>query len=285
MKDLYPAMRCGAAMNAVLFAIVVLSQADAAEAAKVQQKKWQEFYQSQAEGYAILRDRKQEQRLEFKPDPVLHWTNPLRPGETNGSVFVWVYQGQVEAVGTVFSYIPQTDPSQRVIAHSFHSLSKSRLSGNSEGGVPWQVPAAGIQPLPIPGAPPPADSAKQRLTQMRTLARDFQAYHVLDMVEQELRLLPQPIYRNEKSSEEVVDGALFAFVAGTDPELMLLIEARQDREKKVRWNYSTGRFSDLTLILKHKKNEVWKKDFSNQAADPKYPYITVRTGTRPAIIE
>jgi hypothetical protein len=270
-------------MYASLLTLLVLAQAEP-DAAKVQQKKWQGFYQTQAEDYEIVRNGDDRQKLEFKPESVLHWSNPLRHGETNGSVFVWVYEGQIATVGTIFSYIPETDPGQRVIAHSFHSLALLPLAGESKTGVAWKVPGPGIEPQPVPDAPAPAGSAAQRLTQMRALAREFAAYHVLDKIEQELRLLPQPIYRNEKSSDDVLDGALFTFVAGTDPELMLLIEARAE-DKKPRWHYATGRFSDLTLVLQHKKKELWRKDHSNQRVDPKFPYVTVRTGARPSVIE
>ena len=42
---------------------------------------------------------------------------------------------------------------------------------------------------------------------------------------EELRLLPKPLYRYEPKAGPVIDGAVFAFVMGTDPESLLLIEA------------------------------------------------------------
>ena len=42
---------------------------------------------------------------------------------------------------------------------------------------------------------------------------------------EELRLLPQPVYRYESEDPEVQDGGVFAFVQGTDPEVLLLLEA------------------------------------------------------------
>ena len=33
-----------------------------------------------------------------------------------------------------------------------------------------------------------------------------------------MRLLAQPIYRYENTKGDLIDGALFAFVLGTDPE-------------------------------------------------------------------
>lgn len=98
---------------------------------------------------------------------------------------------------------------------------------------------------------------------MRDLAREFSATTTLDGVEQELRLLTQPIHRQAKSTEEVLDGALFTFVTGTDPELMLVI-------------YAAGRFTDLTLKLRHKKVELWTHTQGANLEGRPDPYITGR---------
>ncbi|MAG94065.1 MAG: hypothetical protein CMJ48_09980 [Planctomycetaceae bacterium] len=42
----------------------------------------------------------------------------------------------------------------------------------------------------------------------------------------QLRRLSQPIYRYESDNANLLDGAMFAFVQGTDPEVFLLLEAR-----------------------------------------------------------
>ena len=90
----------------------------------------------------------------------------------------------------------------------------------------------GHRDAPIPkGRLLPADSAAQRLAQMRTLGRDFSASTHDDQDRRwELRVLSQPLYRYESTDPDVVDGAIFAFVtsAGTDPEALLVIEERDD---------------------------------------------------------
>jgi hypothetical protein len=60
-----------------------------------------------------------------------------------------------------------------------------------------------------------------------------------------LRLLPTPLYRYDpKESETAVsflkDGALFAFVMGTDPEVILLLEA-VERDGKSSWQFAFAR--------------------------------------------
>jgi hypothetical protein len=56
----------------------------------------------------------------------------------------------------------------------------------------------------------------------------------------------------------VIDGALFALTssAGTDPEVLLLIEAREEGGK-TRWEYACGRFGVVSMTVQHKGKEVW----------------------------
>ena len=58
---------------------------------------------------------------------------------------------------------------------------------------------------------------------------------------------------------DVLDGAFFTYVtsAGTDPEALLLIEARKPSpDDSPIWHYAIARFTDLQLSVQHKGNEV-----------------------------
>jgi hypothetical protein len=70
--------------------------------------------------------------------------------------------------------------------------------------------------------------------------------------------LPTPLYRYPSAKTGVVDGALFALMssAGTDPEVLLVIEAKE-ANGKMRWEYACGRFSDWELRVLRKDKEVW----------------------------
>ena len=82
----------------------------------------------------------------------------------------------------------------------------------------------------------------------------------------ELRLLPRPLYRYESTDPDVLDGALFALVssAGTDPEIILLLEARVGQSGP-QWLYGAARFSDMSLWLSHKNHEVWSASVLQRA--------------------
>jgi hypothetical protein len=94
----------------------------------------------------------------------------------------------------------------------------------------------------------------------------------------ELRLLPQPLYRYESADPDILDGAVFAFVtsAGTDPEALLVLEARKPSGKDLPvWHYAVSRFTDTELRVKHKDKEVFTAPLVPTSApiqDPKHRY-------------
>jgi hypothetical protein len=146
------------------------------------------------------------------------------------------------------------------MCHELHSLSMAVLVVDRQAAEQWVPQAAGVDLKPAEGAPAPAGSAPQRLGQMRALARDFSGRSLSDQGQAwELRLLPQPLYRYESSDPDVLDGALFALVssAGTDPEIILLLEARR-ASSGPQWVFGAARFSDMNLWLKYKGQEVWR---------------------------
>ncbi len=94
----------------------------------------------------------------------------------------------------------------------------------------WQPTEAGLEFRAIPGAPMPARSTAARLRQMKTVAQQFRStllgWKTDNSQREELRMLSRPIYRYKiENPDELLDGALFAFVSGTDPESILVIEA------------------------------------------------------------
>ena len=77
--------------------------------------------------------------------------------------------------------------------HELHSLSAAVLDPVRASENRWQ-PKAGLSLRPVPSAPAPADSGKQRQFQIRALSREFSARSVdYDFHTWELRLRrPRP---------------------------------------------------------------------------------------------
>jgi hypothetical protein len=241
------------------------------------------LYTSEAAGYTIFRDSSRTERVELRREPVYVWTNPLRQNGQSGAVFVWTCRGRAEVIGTFFSS-PANAPQN--LNHEFHSLAVSVLDVSRSGPNTWTPQAPGIDLVAIAGAPAPARSSAQRLVQIRELARDFSVTTQDDKEKRwELRLLPKPLYRYESTDPEVLDGAVFAFVtsAGTDPEALLVIEARKPKGAAgAVWHYGVGRFTDMNLWVRHKGREVFAGaliPWDSPQQDPKHRYRAFRDRT------
>ena len=217
-----------------------------------------EAYLREASGYEFYLDDQKHEKLALRREPVMRWTSGH---DSDGDVYVWTHQGAAAIVGCIFS-APQGE-NGRVVFHEFHSLAPNPLYAGARGGSGWLPQEPGMTPEPVPDAPEPAKNQARRLTQMRDLARRFTSQMYIFDAKWELRLLTQPIYRYEISNEKspVVDGAVFTFVwtAGTDPEVLIAIEARRTNQG-LRWYYSPVRFTNREAWLQYQRKEVWRAD-------------------------
>jgi hypothetical protein len=258
----------------IILTLVLALVSDESEAARMRRDRLFKLHLGDALEYTIYRDASQKEQLEFRKEPVYVWTNPVRASQQSGAVFIWTSRGRPEAIGTIFS---STGSGKRGVNHEFHSLSLSTLDVTRRGthDALWKPTSAGIDVTRIEGVSPPARSATQRLAQMRAMARDFSA-GTRDATANrwELRLLSQPLYRYESTDPEVPDGAIFAFVtsAGTDPEAILVIEARQPPGGGLPvWYRGLARFTDLDLSVRYKGQEVYSAPIIRGSVLQMYP--------------
>jgi hypothetical protein len=231
--------------------------AQTAAIAKASNRQLLELHTNDAASFAMFRDAKRTQKLELRREPVYRWTNPTRSMGQEGDVFVWTYRGRPEVIGSIFSH-PIANNERRV-CHELHSLSPVILVVDRDASEQWVPQSAGVDLKPVEGAPAPAGTAPQRLAQMRGLAREFTGRSKSVQGQAwELRLLPQPLFRYRSNDAGVIDGAVFALVsnAGTDPEIIILLEARTS-ETGQKWVYAAARFSDMSLWLSYKNEEIW----------------------------
>ncbi len=230
-----------------------------------QLKRWVEFYGKEAASYEFFLAGETPTKLRLQRSSLLTYTNPVRTGQQHGAVYVWTNDGRPLVVGSIWSGVRQDDPNKRGISHEFQSLSQSLLfSEHAEqvgrmGVVPaWTPQKGGIQYKSVSDMPVPTKSANSRLLQMRRLSRNFTATILRSNVEgqRSLRLLAQPILRYKSESANILDGALFTFVMGTDPEVILLIEA-VETAGSLRWQYAAARFTNRPLRVNYREKEVW----------------------------
>jgi hypothetical protein len=213
------------------------------------------------------------------PLPTLRWRNVTRGTQESEGVFVlWVNQGRPEACASIY-------PWEGNLTHDFASLSRrAKLVARDQGRVIWSPESAGVAFNDIPGAPAPADTPAGRLRQMKILTERFKVtmtgWKPDKSDREELRLLPKPLYRDEVSAASGadpgwIDGGVFAFVQGTDPEALLLLEAVR-QSGRPRWQYAFARATASGLEARLDKTIVWTVEFLEGQNTPLLPQMTLR---------
>lgn len=210
------------------------------------------------EGYEVTLGKENPAKLDLQKEPILRWSNPAA-GSIYGDVYVWTSQGRPEVLASIYRwYHPYRSQTAEI-----HSLSTGTVTLSSRNGKKWQPAKPGIAFLTASDAPVPSETAPQRLQQMRGLAKEF-SVKLLDTredkekgVSRELRMLNQPVFRYLSKNPDLLDGAMFAFVEGTDPEAWLLLEA-QKKEGKFVWQFAFARMNNDEMHGYYKKAEAWK---------------------------
>jgi hypothetical protein len=225
--------------------------------------------------YDVLATADAEARL--RPDVVLRWQNPVRT-QTGASLMVlWTDHGRPAAMASIFQW-------DNDICHEFGSLSRSsKLVARNKTAMIWSPATAGVEFREVPDGPTPGETPSTRLRQMKAIAERFTARlperngaanHEI------LRLLARPLYRYDlKESKDtdprLQDGGIFAFVMGTDPEVILLLEAVQHGED-VTWEYAFARATGWAAEASLGEKVVWSVGAAAQAGNPKDALFQIR---------
>lgn len=231
-------------------------------------------FHAEAEAYRIALDAEPPRDLTLRAEPILKWNNPVRRTE-DGAVLLWTDRGRPGAVASFYQYKSEGEVRE---AHEFASFATEPLTARVDEGQPVWAPRIGLIPTPIPDAPRPAGGAAERSRQARSLAREFRAYYDNPPDQSEVRPLPQPLYHFDADAArpEVLDGSLFAFVHTTDPEVLLLIEARATAGGGLpAWHYAIARMTMVNVVVRHKDREVWRAPWDDNTANVSKPYITL----------
>jgi hypothetical protein len=198
-------------------------------------------------------------KLEAEP---LFRYDDLARGYVDGAVWRLGEHGRARAIITTELH-PRYAGSPRIV-YDFLSLSTVPFTARSADVPGWSPSASAVTMQPLPDAPAPAATANRRLFQMKRLADQFSASQTVEGEHLELRLLPRPIDRyappagepaaGQPGTDRAADGAMFLFVAGRMPGVLLLIETDGRT-----WQYGIGRLSHPSaLVVSRDGNVVWE---------------------------
>jgi hypothetical protein len=188
--------------------------------------------------------------------PLLTYGDTAR-SNADGTLWAWGRTGRPLVLMETYrnTYAQQN----RVNAISLTSTEKVKLQ--TPQGQTWEPKQTQIEFQPLPSAAEPDDREPARLRQLRELGRRFTAHEFWDPDNSrfELRLLAQPVHRYQQASVGLLDGAVFVLANGTNPEVLLLVEALGKPKAGSRWQYGLARLGSAELHVSLDGSEVWKQ--------------------------
>ncbi|MEK6263130.1 MAG: hypothetical protein AABP62_31515 [Planctomycetota bacterium] len=206
---------------------------------------------------------------QLQPMPLFRYEDQTR-GYVDGTVWRLGEQGRPLAIITAELH-PMYLSAGSVIVYDFLSLTERPFTAKSADVTGWTPGGSAVTMERIPDAPEPAKAAAARLGQIKQLARRFKAtqeVRELDTSFVHLRMLPREIDRYSPDKTAESDGAIFLFVNGRNPAIVLLIETKGQE-----WIYGVGRLSapsELTMRLDD--TVVWKQPRAFESLSWTNPY-------------
>ena len=235
-----------------------------------------EFMLAAARGLEVAPDGERPARWPLHEKPLLRWSNPVA-GIRDGVVVMWTDGARPAVLAQVFP------TKENIWLVECQSLAPGPFVMRGDR-VLWEPRQPGEAFHRLDDAEAPADSRAKRLIQMRSLAQQFTAFddfriHDYDKetTRHELRLMTNPVYRYEMPERQVVDGAVFAYVLGTDPEVFLVLEARRNEDGSRRWEYLLAPMTCWAIEVKRRDQTVWKvAERIEKQRDPRNTYYLWR---------
>ncbi|TXT39022.1 MAG: hypothetical protein FD138_194 [Planctomycetota bacterium] len=199
----------------------------------------------------------------LKSNPLLKYNDSTRRNHES-TLWLWT-ERELPCALMAVEFYPNSPRGPRWL-FEIVSLSNSKIDVARGGDWKWQAKQPGVIRKPVPGDLTPAEKPSLRLSQARQIRQRFAA-HEKEGTEGrlELRALSTPLYRYADEETGVIDGAVFAFANGTNPEVLLLLEAQRDAATKTAiWTYGFAQMTGAAVYASLDDREVW----SQKEADP-----------------
>jgi hypothetical protein len=194
--------------------------------------------------------------LRLVDEPVLRYADNTRKSR-DSTIWIWVNEGRPGAILGVEHYAEW--PRDKQWLFEIASLSPNRISVERDKKELWAAREPGLRLQSLADAPQPASKPAARLAQMKQLLRRFTA-HERAVVEGriELRGMAKPLYRYESDAAGTKDGAVFSFANGTNPEVLLILEAQPDGEDASGWRFAFAQITGAEVFADLDGQQIWQ---------------------------
>lgn len=204
-------------------------------------------YEEHADG-----KRKPLARLE---DPILRFNDEASPYKfRDGTLWVFADNKRPRVLLSLERY-------EDTWGHELVSLSEApTVSAITKHEWEWSPREAGLEFQPFPDQPPVDDTPEARLRKQKALARKFEVGEIgsIDGEDYQLRLMPAPVYTYEDANAGILSGGIYVFAYGTNPEAVLVIEARDGKDQRRHWQFAFNLLTAATPTARLDGKEVWQ---------------------------
>ena len=213
--------------------------------------------------------------IEMLPNPLLTYGDAARNNEA-GTLWAWGKSGRPVAFTELYHNIGIGNP----WVHALTLTSPELIQLKAPTVQSWTPKKSHFALKDVPDSPEVGSQPAARLRQMKEISRRFEAHQFWDPDNSrfELRLLVQPVHRYQDEAAKLTDGAVFVLAHGTNPEVLLQIEAHA-AEQPPRWKYSLVRLGSAEMHVLLDGKEVWTEQRTpGVLGSPIDPYWLLLTG-------
>ncbi len=208
--------------------------------------------------------------------PLLRYQNPLTSSK-DGILVAFSRGGRPDVLATLCI------GGEKSVVHEFYSVCGDVVEVRRDGRVYWHSPKLEPKFQELTDVQAPAATEALRSIQMRKIAEEFSVmddHGWREKTKQPLRLLRQPVHRYSDADQGIIDGAIFAYVLGTDPEADLLLEA-YTTDDGPRWRflfspqtiYALQAYRNDSLVWEIEERRIFCNSTAVQYVCP-YPFAT-----------
>jgi hypothetical protein len=189
-------------------------------------------------------------------EPLLLYTDATRATFESG---LWTFGSDGRPAAIVATEFYPDHPKGPMWLYEIASVSDRRISVKRGTGLDWAARTPGLSLQELPNAGVPAERPARRLSQMKQLLRRFTARESAVIEgEIEIRLLANALQRYEDPDSRLIDGAIFAFANGTNPEVFVLLEAHAVAGGPSVWKYALVQMTGGAVSVSLDGAEVWE---------------------------
>jgi len=204
-------------------------------------------------------------------DPIFRYDDQPRRF-VDATIWAWTDRGRPVAFQKIEALdYGEAATTNQLWQYCLASLTTETVMVNWPGGQKFRSQKPGVEFRAVNESPAVAEASAQRKRQARELIRTFSARIFTDIknnTQQEMRLLTTPLFEYSDPATKSFLGAAFGFSTnGTNPDLIVLIEAREDGDK-LAWHFAPARMTTGAVTLKRHDTKVWECESADSRRIP-----------------